>query len=234
MTYDSLRNFAYSNDRLIKGEIKGIVLSFQGYGELRMRDTDPGDALELAEKGMVYVIPYLNPWCWMNRQSVNYVDEIVEILCNHYQLNRDTVRVVSTGLSMGGLCAIVYCSYAKITPCACVTNCPVCDLVYHFTERSDLPRSLYSAFGEYEGTMEEALKSSSPLHLIDRLPDIPYTVFHCEGDKLVNFEMHSKRFFEKMEKDHQIVLNIVPLRAHCDLSAEMQVEYNAAVTNAVI
>lgn len=234
MTYDSLRNFAYSNDRLIKGEIKGIVLSFQGYGELRMRDTDPGDALELAEKGMVYVIPYLNPWCWMNRQSVNYVDEIVEILCNHYQLNRDTVRVVSTGLSMGGLCAIVYCAYAKITPCACVTNCPVCDLVYHFTERSDLPRSLYSAFGEYEGTMEEALKSSSPLHLIDRLPDIPYTVFHCEGDKLVNFEMHSKRFFEKMEKDHQIVLNIVPLRAHCDLSAEMQVEYNAAVTNAVI
>lgn len=161
INYENLRNFAYSNDKCITGGIKGIVLNFIGLNGVAIYNTDPGDALEFAENGILYVIPYYNPWCWMNDQTVKYVNEIIDILCKKYALNKTTVKIVSTGRSMGGLCALVYCAYAKITPCACVTNCPVCDLLHHFTERPDLPRTLYSAFGRYEGTLESALQSAS-------------------------------------------------------------------------
>lgn len=231
ITYDTLRNFAYSNDRLIKQRIRGIVLNFCGLNATQMQKKDPADALEYAEAGIVYVIPYYNPWCWMNRQAVDYTDEIVSVLCEHYGLGED-VKIVSSGGSMGGLCALVYTAYAKITPVACVANCPVCDLPYHFTERDDLPRTLYSAFANFDGTMDEALRSCSPLHLTDCMPNIPYIVFHCCNDEAVNLEKHSVPFTEAMKKDHNIELIKIPLRGHCDLSATARVQYREAILRA--
>lgn len=231
ITYDNLRDFAYSGDKLIKGEIKGIVLDFFGLGSTTMHNGDPGNALDLAQKGIIYVVPYYNPWSWMNKQAVAYTDEIISVLCEKYNLN--SAKIVSTGGSMGGLSALVYCAYAKITPCACVVNCPVCDLPYHFTERRDLPRTLYSAFASYEGDMDSALRSCSPLHLVEKMPDIPYTVFHCTGDKSVNLEKHSERFVKAMKETHDISFNVVPLRGHCDLSAEARLEYMQTIINAL-
>ncbi|MBO7214577.1 MAG: prolyl oligopeptidase family serine peptidase [Clostridia bacterium] len=228
ITYENLRNFAYSNDHLIKGEIKGIMLNFYGLGGNYMFSDDFGDAYEYAEKGIIHVIPYYNPWAWMNRQSVSYTDEIVAVLCKKYNLP-STVKVVSTGSSMGGLSALVYCAYAKITPCACVANCPVCDLVYHYTERVDLPRTLYSAFAEYDGDMDSALRTCSPLHLVDKMPNINYTIYHCGNDKAVNIEKHSKRFVDAMKVNHNINLVVVPLRGHGDLSAEAKLDYNRTI-----
>lgn len=232
ITYETLRSFAYSNDHLIQGKVKGIVLNFCGLGNTTIHNSDPGDAFDYAEKGIVYVVPYNNPWSWMNRRAVRYTDEIVSVLCEHLNLG-DDVKIVSTGGSMGGLASLVYCVYAKITPCACVANCPVCDLPFHYTERPDLPRTLYSAFSEYEGSLKDALESCSPMHLVDKMPDIPYTVFHCTGDKSVNFEQHSKRFAEAMEKTHNITLHTVPLRGHCDLSASARVAYFRTILSAV-
>ncbi|MBQ8415469.1 MAG: hypothetical protein IJX13_00995 [Clostridia bacterium] len=234
ISYENLRNFAYCNDALIKGTPKGIMLKFTGLGWAGMCDTDPNYALEFAEQGILFVIPYCNPWAWMNRQAVRLVDEIVAVLCEKYQLDPKTVKIASTGMSMGGLSALVYCAYAKIPPCVCVTNCPVCDLVYHFTERPDLPRTLYSAFGEYEGTMEQALMSASPIHLVDRLPDIPYTIYHCEEDKAVNIDKHSRTFVEKMQAGHSIVLKPIPQRGHCDLPEETMGEFNRTIAEGIL
>ena len=71
INYDNLRKFAYSNDKLIEGKIKGILLYFGGLNGFKMFDTDPANAIEYAEKGIVYVVPYYNPWCWMNRSAVS-------------------------------------------------------------------------------------------------------------------------------------------------------------------
>ena len=234
ITYENLRNFAYSNDHLIKGEIKGIVLYFMGLGNAGMRDVDFGDAKDYAEEGVIYVIPYTNPWCWMNRSAVSLVDEIVEVLCEKYALGKDA-RIVSTGLSMGGLCALTYCAYAKITPVASVTNCPVCDLPYHFTERPDLPRTLYSAFFEYEGTIDQALRSASPVHLAaaGKMPKIPYTILHCTEDAAVNMEKHSKTFVEAMRPLREVHLIDVPLRGHCELSPRAQMQFRFSVLSAL-
>jgi pimeloyl-ACP methyl ester carboxylesterase len=232
ITYDNLRSFAYSNDRLIQGPIRGIVVHFCGLGNMVRHDIDPGDAREYAAQNILFVIPYNNPWCWMNSQAVRYTDEIIQVLCDHYSLGSD-VKIVSVGQSMGGLSCLVYSRYARITPVACVADCPVCDLSYHFTEREDLPRTLYSAFGSYDGTLDEALRSASPLHLVPEMPRISYTIFHSQEDRLVNIHGHSEAFAAAMEENHhQIQLIRVPHRDHCDLSAAAQVEYRRIILSA--
>ncbi|MBR6789739.1 MAG: hypothetical protein IKM31_02585 [Oscillospiraceae bacterium] len=233
ITYPTLRNFAYSNDQICKKPIRGIALSFFGLGgkEMFTEDTDLG--LFLAEKGIVLLIPYTNPWSWMNRQAVAYTDELIDVIMAEYSLPEDT-PIVSTGGSMGGQSALVYAAYAKRTPAACVANCPVCDLPYHFTERPDLPRTLYSAFGEYDCSLEEALRSASPLHLAmaGKMPDISYTVFHCEEDKAVNKQMHSDRFVKTLP--FAVSYHAVPERGHCDLPDEFRAMYNDAIVSACL
>ena len=151
-----------------------------------------------------------------------------------YDLPAD-LPIVSTGLSMGGLSALVYMVYARRTPVACVANCPVCDLPYHFTERPDLPRTLYSAFFNYDGTLQEALRSASPLHLVDQMPkEADYFIFHCEEDKAVNKQTHSDRFVELLSKQHNVHYYAVPDRGHCKLTEEMQNLYHAQIVNSIV
>ncbi len=230
ITYENLRSFAYSNDKLIKGKIRGIVLDFYGLGGMHMHSGDFASAKEYARDGILLVIPYTNPWCWMNSSAVAYTDEILDVLFEKYSLPSDT-KIVSSGGSMGGLSALVYTYYAKRTPVRCVTNCPVCDLPYHFTEREDLPRTLYSAFFDLDTTLDEALKAHSPLHLAPKMPKIPYFVFHCEDDDAVSLQMHSEKLVSAMQ-GHEISLEKIPLRGHCDLSPEATIRYRTAILNA--
>lgn len=234
ITMQNLHDFAYCNDRICKQPIKGLVLSFFGLGDARMLTEDPDEGHRFAERGILYLVPYQNPWAWMNRQNVAFTDELVDVLWQAYQLP-DTLPIVSSGGSMGGLSALVYMVYAKRTPVACAANCPVCDLPYHFSERRDLPRTLYSAFGTYEGTMEEALRSASPLHLIERMPtQAEYFIFHCGGDLAVNAELHSGRFVEQLQKTHRVSYDVVPERGHCDLSPELWAKYDACICKAIL
>lgn len=225
ISYDNLKSFAYSNDKLINGKIAGVVVGFFGLGCMAMYKEDTREGKFFAQNNVIFVIPYANPWGWMNDDEVRLTDEILDVLFEKYGLD-DSIPIVSTGGSMGGLASIIYTKYAKRTPCGCVANCPVCDLVYHFTEREDLPRTLYSAFYNCEGTIEAALRAHSPLHLTDTLPQkTGYTVFHCDTDSLVNIHMHSEKFVEKMRKTRQIEYFVVNGRDHCDLGDEMYQKY---------
>ena len=233
ITYEHLRKFAYTNDQICKQPIKGVVLSFFGLNANSMFDTDPPEGIFYGERGILYVVPYNNPWAWMNRQAVAYTDEVIDVLLAHYGLP-DTLPIVSTGGSMGGLSALVYTRYAKRTPVACVANCPVCDLVFHYGERADLPRTLYSAFYHYDGEMEKALQTASPLHLVPGMPRVVYHVFHCDRDEAVNLHAHSERFVEAMRaQGHRITFTIVEGRGHCDLTEEMWQRYTQACVHAV-
>ena len=234
ITFENLRNFAYCNHRICKKPIKGIILSFFGLGGALMYQEDPEEGIRFAKQGILYMVPYQNPWAWMNRQTVALVDELLDVLFDACQLP-ENLPVISTGGSMGGQSALVYTAYAKRTPAACVTNCPVCDLPFHFTERPDLPRTLYSAFGTYEGTMEEALRSASPLHLIPRMPlSTEYCIFHCEQDLAVNKQKHSDRFVEAMSAAHSVTYHAVPDRGHCDLDEISRQLYYDTITQAVL
>lgn len=161
-------------------------------------------------------------------KTINFVDELIDVLIEKYQLP-EHISIVASGGSMGGLCAVVYTRYARRTPIGCVVNCPVCDLPHHFTEREDLPRTLYSAFGNYENmTLEEAMKTSSPVHLANAMPYISYSIFHCENDKTVNIKAHSYKLIQAMA-DYNITFYEVKGRDHCDLTEEMQQKYTESI-----
>ena len=228
----NLRNFAYVNDGVCKKPVKGILINFFGLGHAPMYDWDILEGEFYGSQGILYVVPYTNPWAWCNRQTVEYVDEIIDVVIKKFGL--ENAPIVSSGESMGGLSAIVYCAYAKRTPVACVANCPVCDAAYHFTERNDLPRTMYSAIGNYEGTLEDALKSISPVHIIEKLPDIPYHIFHCGGDNAVKIAYHSDIFVEKMRKlGRTVTYDTIPERGHCDIGYELKKLYAKYVADEI-
>lgn len=233
ITPETLRRFAYCNDGVCVKPVRGIVIAFFGLGNVSMFEEDTEDGRFYGEHGLLFLVPYQNPWGWMNRRTVAFVDELIDVLFEKFSLPEDT-PVISTGLSMGGLSALVYTARAGRTPAACVANCPVCDLPYHYTERPDLPRTLYSAFGDCDAdTLEEAMARSSPLHLADQMPfGTDYTIFHCEEDMAVNKQKHSDRFVARMRPAHRVTYYAVPGRGHCDLSDEMRALYRDCVLNA--
>ncbi|MBO5109141.1 MAG: prolyl oligopeptidase family serine peptidase [Clostridia bacterium] len=234
ITMENLRNFAYVNDRICKKPIRGVVLNFFGLGCQAMYHEETEDGKFYAEQGILYVTPYTNPWAWMNRQSVDYTDEILDVLFAAYGLGEDT-PVVSSGGSMGGMAALIYTKNAKRTPVACVVNCPVCDTVFHFTERVDLPRTLYSALWYEDGSLDQALRAASPLHLAAEMPKVSYHLFHCDADTAVNIHSHSEKFVEAMRAAGQsITFDIAPGREHCDLTEELTAKYKQYCAEAVL
>lgn len=221
INYENIRKFAYVNDAICKKPIKGIMIWFSGLGGMKMHNSDFTEAEFYAEKGILYVFPYNNPWAWMNKQAVSYTDEIIDVLFEKYNLAED-IPIVSSGLSMGGQSALVYTVYAKRTPVACVVNCPVCDTVFHFTEREDLPRTLYSSLFNEPGTLDDALKNISPLHLIDKMPKVKYHIFHCNEDEAVNIDAHSEKFVAEMKRrNYDLTYDIIVGKGHCSLTLDM-------------
>ena len=234
ITIDNLRRFAYCNNDICQGNIKGIVISYFGLSCDWMFNEDIKEGLFYGEKGILYLVPYQNPWAWQNKQNVALTDELIDVLFESYNLPED-LPIVSTGGSMGGQSALVYMAYAKRTPVSCVVNCPVCDLPYHYTERNDLPRTLYSAFYNYDCSLQDALESASPLHLVNKMPEkSEYHIFHCEKDKSVNKQKHSDRFVELMEKNHSISYYPVADRGHCDLTDEMKKKFEDLTVSAIL
>ena len=217
MTYETIRSYAYVNDGIIKKPIRGVVEQFHGLGGDEMWWDDTREGKMFAEKGILYVVPYQNPWAWMNKQNVDYTDEIMDVLFEKYGISDDT-PIVSCGGSMGGQSCLVYAAYSKRTPISCVANCPVCDVVFHYTERPDLPRTLYSALYNFEGTLDEGLRSISPLHIGVNMPKIKYLIYHCDCDNAVNIDSHSRKLVAFMEENgFDIDFRVINGRGHCDL-----------------
>ena len=229
ITWRNIDSFAYVNKKQITCDIKGIVVSFFGLGSTATHfNDDTMEGVMWGKKGILWVSPYNNPWNWMNRQAIDMTDEILDVIFAHYSLPEST-PVISIGGSMGGESALVYTRYAKRTPKACVADCPVCDMPFHYNERVDLPRTLYSAFYNEEGSVDEVLRRYSPLHLADEMPDIPYYIFHCNADKAVNIDAHSKKFVEAMKPRHNVTFVEVDGYAHCQLPPDVRAKYNDCI-----
>lgn len=225
---DNLELFAYTNAHLCKN-IREIVLVFHGLGGTGMISEDTEDAVFFAENDALYVYPYYGPWSWMNALAVRTVDRIVEVCIEKYNLSAD-IPVISTGGSMGGLSALAYTHNSSRTPAACAANCPVCDLPYHLTERPDLPRTIWSAFGWYEQDYEDAIKTASPLHLASTMPRVPYYIAHCDADKAVNKEAHSDKLVAVMrEAKYDLTYDEIPGMGHCQLPESNRAAYNAFI-----
>lgn len=234
INYENLRSFAYVSDKICVQPIKGMIVDFFGLGNMNMFNDDPDIAEDCAKKGILYVIPYNNPWAWMNPQSIAFTDEIIDVVFEKYGLD-ETLPIVAVGGSMGGQASLVYTKYAKRTPVACLANCPVCDLPFHYTERPDLPRTIYSAFFNEDGELDDILKRFSPYHLAAEMPDVEYHIFHCDADQAVNIEKHSNKFIEAMRANGKnVTYDVVHDRNHCDLTPEARALYNKYMIESIL
>ena len=233
MTYETLRWYAYVNDKICKQPIRGVVVAFFGFGNQTRYTEDPVEGEFYGDRGILYVYPYNNPWNRMNRQAVDYTDEVLDVLFAHYGLP-DSTPIVASGGSMGGQGALTYMVYAKRTPVACVANCPVCDMVGHWNAREDLPRSFYSAVYGYPGSFDAALESLSPLHLADRMPDADYHIFHCTADRIVPKALHSDKLVPALRAaGRRVTYDVVEGRGHCSLTLAAKEKYAAYILAAI-
>jgi dipeptidyl aminopeptidase/acylaminoacyl peptidase len=106
--------------------------------------------------------------------------------------------LIIAGGSMGGLASLIYTRYSPHKIAACFALFPVCDLEYHFTERTDLPATIRYALRDEPGDFHQAILANSPLHEVANMPDIPYLIVHGDKDQAVNKEKHSDRFVSEM------------------------------------
>jgi dipeptidyl aminopeptidase/acylaminoacyl peptidase len=184
-----LDKFAWTNIDSVKAPITGIVLRFPGLGNTGMKsDPEPLD-LEWGQSGALTVLPYHDPWGWMNPAEQAFIDDLVDGLRQRHRLSPE-IPLISTGGSMGGHAALLYSLKSRQRVAACLALWPVCDLPFHYTERPDLPRTMHHAFGSYSD-ITAPLLDHSPLHQVRAMPDIPYLVIHGEKDQAVKKSAHS-------------------------------------------
>ena len=197
ITPSALRSFAYLNDRVLSGKPRGLVLDFIGLGGMTMYGEDSPRGEKFGRECVLYCVPYLDPWNWMNPAAVRETDEIRAAVREMF----GPLPTVSSGGSMGGLCCLVYARYAAVTlenlrraakdgkvPSAVVTDWPdlpyrglMLDVSRNFTKKDDLLRLidiaahykvnyLHLHFGDDEGWRIE----------IDALPELTsYGAFRC-------------------------------------------------------
>ena len=194
----NLDKFAWLSIECIKPPISGIVLRFPGLGSTGMKSNPDIHDLEWGQSGALTVLPYYDPWGWMNPTVVNLIDDLVDAIRQRHQLGPE-IPLISTGDSMGGHGALLYSIKSRHQIAACMAIWPVCDLPFHYTERIDLPRTLHHAFGNYEDIATQ-LHENSPLHQVEAMPDIPYLLIHGEKDEAVKKVAHSDLMVAAMRK----------------------------------
>ena len=209
-----IKEVAWVGEEYVRGAIRGVVLSFHGLGG-GLKSAPGTEELEWARNGGLVVYPYYGPWAWMNRQARAMVDELVEAVYAAHGLS-GSAPLICTGGSMGGQASLLYTRYARRRVSACLANCPVCDLKYHFHERPDLPPTIRHALLGYEGSLDSLLAEHSPLHQAGAMPDIPYRIIHGGKDTAVSKPHHSDKMVAAMRGRKLNVEYVeVPEMGHC-------------------
>jgi dipeptidyl aminopeptidase/acylaminoacyl peptidase len=215
MTRDKVRQVAWIGDEYVRGAVKGVIVSFHGLGHTGLKGGPSNEEVTWAESGGLAVFPYYGPWSWMNRQARAFVDELVDSVYAEWALPERT-PLICVGGSMGGLSSLLYTRYARRPVAACLANCPVCDLKYHFSERPDLPSTIHHAFRGYGEDMEALFAEHSPLSQVPNLPDIPYLILHGARDKAVAKARHSDPMVAAMrQRGLRVTYREVDVMAHC-------------------
>ena len=223
---DSLNYFARTNEMVLTGPVRGVVLEFPGLGGGScMGGVDAVGpytdtyGLRCGRENILLAYVFTGPWSWMNDSAVRIADAVTEAIWDRYGLS-DQTPLISTGGSMGGTGALLFARYARHTPTACAANGPACDAMDIYKAHPDFARTLLCAVAHYPTGFEQAMASISPLRQLDDMPDIPYYFVHTGMDDIIPRERHSDLMVEGLRKrGRDVTYRVVPDRPHCDLPA---------------
>ncbi len=207
-----------SNIDLIKGEIKGIALYFTGLGHATQPANDMVAAPVCAENGILYILPFYNPWCWMNKKTVEYVDTLVETAMELFGIPKDAPVGIYGG-SMGGHNTFHYAIKSKHRIVAADVLCPCCNMEYEMAYSTNtLFRSYFEAALEDTDDFEKYIHENSPVNMVEKLPKIPYRFVVGLKDLVLVPSQHSDLMIARMlESGHEVERIDFPEVAHCNL-----------------
>ena len=220
MTYinrDNLFDFAFLNEDTLRRPLRGIAVSFHGYSDATMLEKSPEEARVLGEAGIAWVFPYYSVWAWMSKSSQIFNEQVLDAVYDRLGAP-DSIPLVITGGSMGGLTALNYLVYGKRPATACAVNCPVTDMCEVFENRPAVRRAILAAHITEERTLGDILAHHSPCRFVDRLPKIPYLFLYGERDeRYTHIQMPPmKKALEASGLDYTIT--IWPNMEHCDFA----------------
>lgn len=214
-----------TNIDLIRGEIKGIALYFTGLGHRHALGNDMAAAPVCAENGILYILPYYNSWCWMNKKAVKYIDAIIDTAIELYGISPD-VPVGLYGGSMGGYNIFHYSIKSKYKIVAADLLCPCCNMEYElYCNENTLFRTYFDSALEDTDDFETYVRENSPVNMVDKLPKIPYRFAVGLKDTALVVSQHSDLMIERMRAAGYDVTRVdYPEVAHCNLPHADRIE----------
>jgi len=205
---DNILTYAFVNFDTLKEPINAVCIDFHGYTDASRFTESNRQATELGKQGIVYVFPYYSVWAWYSKSSRIYNEMVLDAV--YEKIGVDVPLVVSGG-SMGGMTALMYSIEGKRRPVGCVVNCPVTDMELVYNKLDGVRPAILSAHIE-EGLN---LKSFSPYHRINDLPDIKYFALFGGEDSCITKDFYIP-FNEKM-LGRKYEFYLVPQMPHCDI-----------------
>lgn len=215
MNWDNLEYFAFVNTDTLVGKPKGVVMDFHGFSDATMFEKSNEFARYMGKRGILYVFPYYSVWAWMSKASIAYIEEVIDVVWEHYGLDDDTPFVPQGG-SMGGMTASMYCIMGKRKPVACAMNCPVSNLE-RISRSKAIRRSVYSAHILDERPIEKVIDELSPLNNVSKFPKIPYFAVYGSLDEGMNEEVASEFETAMLGAGHDFKRITVEGMGHCNL-----------------
>ena len=215
---ENLSDYAFLNLDTLRYPVRAVCVNFHGYTDATIFEKSNDVARVLGEAGILFVFPYYSVWAWMSRSSREFIEQVLDAAYDRLSLD-ETVPLIVSGGSMGGLTALNYLIYGKRRAIGCALNCPVSDMKGIFDDKWDIRRAILSAHILEDAPLSDVLMRYSPVYFADKLPKIPYFLIYGDKDPYF-FETQMPPFIERLESlnvDFKLIKQAGML--HCDIKS---------------
>ena len=237
---DTIRLYANTNEEHLVMPVKGIVVEFPGLGGgsclgglMDMQSYSSKESLLFAQKGIIIAYLFPGPWSWGNKGAVRMADAVIDAIKDKYTLN-DKIPVAACGGSMGGLGALIFSAGTRHKLCMVAAACPCIDVLDRLNCDETFPRTFISAAACYDMELENALKSFSPMHCIDKLQNTDYFICSDAEDQIFP-ESQCDLFVEKLRaRNLHVEYHKQPALPHGGFLPEIREKLHCNIESAIL
>ena len=218
ITPDNLYDYAFLNEDTLQKPVKGVCIYFHGFTDGTRYNESPFLGAELGAKGIAWVFPYHSVWAWMSQTSQQFCEQVIDAVYEKLGID-ESIPLVVTGGSMGGMTALNYLLHGKRKAIACAANCPVLSVKGYFEAAREARAAILSAHIEKQGELTEILTELSPIYITEKLPKIPYFLVFGKNDPSPAINEHIEELKEKLSKngiDYKV--EVREEMAHCNMN----------------